>query len=144
MTLQWNNLELKIPSEALNLNQVEEFLQDVFLHYDIDQTTFGPVLLCLNEAVKNAIEHGNKFDKEKMVHIWSSRKGNCLYFVVADQGEGFDYKIIPDPTSLENLKNESGRGIHIIKNICEKVEFRKRGNIIKLTFRLSGKDSLLF
>jgi serine/threonine-protein kinase RsbW len=133
-------LELKISSETEQLIKVERFVGDVFLKFGIEQRLYGKVLLCLNEAVKNAIEHGNKFDKKKFVLINSGYKSDYLFFKVIDQGNGFDYDSIPNPTLNEYIKNESGRGIHIIRNMCEKTNFSKRGNSIELGFKLRKND----
>jgi serine/threonine-protein kinase RsbW len=131
---------LKIPSETIHLVRIEQFVKKIFIKFDIDEKLFAKILLCLNEAVRNAIEHGNRFDKEKCVFIQSYVLGEFIYFKVKDQGNGFNYHSIPDPTLSENIKNESGRGIHIIRNICETTNFRKNGNVIEFKFKTKRND----
>jgi len=131
---------LKIPSETIHLVRIEQFVKEIFKKFDIDEKLFAKILLCLNEAVRNAIEHGNRFDKEKYIFIQSYVLGEFIYFKVKDQGNGFNYHLIPDPTLSENIKNESGRGIHIIRNICETANFRKNGNVIEFKFKTKKND----
>jgi serine/threonine-protein kinase RsbW len=140
MKLTRNEFEIKISSETGQLIKVEQFVRDIFRQFGIEEMLYGKVILCLNEAVKNAIEHGNKFDKEKFVTIQSCFNSDYLFFKVIDQGNGFDYHSIPNPTLNINIKSESGRGIHIIKSICEKTIFSKNGKIIEIRFKLHVND----
>jgi|WetSurMetagenome_2_1015567.scaffolds.fasta_scaffold11891_2 serine/threonine-protein kinase RsbW len=126
-----NKMEISITSDTLNLEIVENFIREMFLKYNIDKGLFTKVLICVNEAVVNSIEHGNKFDKKKIVVIKSYYCHNYLYFKIIDEGEGFDYKEIIDPTSDDNIFKESGRGIYIIKNMSDAIVFRSTGNIVE-------------
>jgi serine/threonine-protein kinase RsbW len=55
-------------------------------------------------------------------------------FAIKDQGIGFDYNNLPDPTAPENIEKENGRGIFLIKNLSDDVEFNNEGNLITITF----------
>lgn len=98
----------------------------------------------LTESLVNAYKHGNREDKDKKMFIrW--RWGNDLHFEVIDEGEGFDFANLPDPTSAENLEHECGRGISIIKHSASHVEWEDSGRHLKVTFRkdLSQSDGCI-
>jgi serine/threonine-protein kinase RsbW len=95
------------------------------------------MLTCLSEAANNAIVHGNKEDQMKQVDISLEVLNNQrLIFTVSDEGNGFDYNNLPDPTSPENLEHLTGRGIFIIRKLADKCDFNSRGNEIKLHFNI--------
>lgn len=82
--------------------------------------------MVLEEALLNAWVHGNHQNPDKSVIVrW--RFGNDFHFEIIDEGDGFDYKSVPDPTSRNNLIKPSGRGIFIIRHFCDKVNWKKGG-----------------
>lgn len=122
---------LVIKSEISELRKVEDFLIDIFKEFNLTQKYFNKIYLCVSEAVVNSIKHGNRNEKNKTVLIEVKCKDSELKVRIEDEGEGFDVDKIEDPTSLANLKNESGRGIFIIRNMSNKLEYNKKGNSIQ-------------
>ncbi len=119
---------LVIKSKTSELQYVDSFLKDVFKYYKISNEYFNKIYLCLSEAVTNAIVHGHGNNESKEIRVEVDYSNCSLCFTVTDQGEGFDLTKIPDPTKVENIKKESGRGIHIIRSISEKVLYNDKGN----------------
>ena len=119
---------LVIKSKTSELQSVERFLEKIFLQYNISSEYFNKIYLCLSEAVTNAIVHGHGSNETKEIKV-NVEYNNCnLSITVTDEGEGFDLTKVPDPTKRENLKKESGRGIHIIRSISDKVLYNDKGN----------------
>jgi len=90
------------------------------------------IKLCLQEALVNAVKHGNKFDQGLAVEVSVEASGNRLTMQVRDQGEGFDERAVPSPVHTENLTKTSGRGVYLIRNLMDKVEFFDRGRGVKM------------
>ena len=122
---------LVIDSELSEIQKVESFLKDKFAECDLPAKYFNKVLLCVSEAVTNAIKHGNKCNAYKKVKItvWFTDKD--VQIQVEDEGEGFDIVKVEDPTLKENIRKESGRGIYIIKKLSDTLEYNKKGNKVK-------------
>ena len=93
-------------------------------------------MLCVSEAIINSIQHGNKRDFDKNVVIKVNAETECINIQIKDQGDGFDLKRISDPTKIENIKKESGRGLLIMRALCDSVEYKDGGNCICLKFQL--------
>ncbi len=127
-------------SDTMELLHVESFIRMLFEKYGLPEKIFYNVLVCVNEAVVNSIMHGNKYDENKKVKIQTFTTENHLFFRIADEGEGFNYRELPDPTTEENLLKESGRGLYIIKNISEDIVFSEKGNIIEFKIKLGGEN----
>jgi len=123
---------LVIKSDKSELKKVEIFLSDVFSEFHLTRNYFNKTLLCVSEAVINSIEHGNRFDRKKLVTIKIECSKNELHVEINDEGEGFDLKVVDDPTKKENIIKESGRGIHIIKSLSDSLKYNKKGNSIQL------------
>lgn len=119
---------LVIKSHNSELKNVEKFLLEIFDVCKFSKNNFNKVFLCVMEAVMNSIEHGNKNDREKTVSIKIYCEENVMNVTIYDEGEGFDLNGIQDPTKEENIKKESGRGIHIIKALTEKMEYNNEEN----------------
>ena len=90
---------------------------------------FG-VHLAVEEALANAIGHGNQLDPAKQVHVVLSLSDTLLRIEIADEGDGFDPASVPDPTDPEHLDAESGRGIMLMRNFMSRVEFSQGGSSV--------------
>jgi len=90
------------------------------------------IKLALEEALTNAIKHGNRRDPAKMVRFEYSVSPTCTEICIADQGPGFDPTELPDPTADENLECPTGRGIMLMRAYMDHVEFNERGNTVRM------------
>lgn len=128
---------IQLPSRLENILNVENFIEGLQAQYDISDDTYANILTCLSEATINAVVHGNREDPEKKVYInLEVVNGKRFIFTIADEGEGFDYNQLPDPTAPENLENLTGRGVFIIKKLADQCIFNKKGNELELHFKL--------
>jgi len=95
------------------------------------------IKLCVEEAVRNAIVHGNSSDPKRQVRLsyWVDEK--VLNIEVEDEGPGFKHGAVKDPTREENLLRNSGRGVFLIKKLMDKVEYNEKGNKIIMAKRIS-------
>jgi serine/threonine-protein kinase RsbW len=139
MTMPLNQKEIIINSETVKLIEVENFIEDVFISYGLSLIDFNRAVICVKEAVTNSIVHGNKLDKKKQVNIKAYKCSKYLYFKIVDEGEGFNPEMVKDPTESNNLLNESGRGLFIIKNVCDGVTFKEQGKVIEFKINLHEK-----
>ena len=128
---------LVIKSEISELKNVENFLNDIFKEYNLAHKYFNKLYLCITEAVLNAIKHGNKNDKNKNVAIEVDYINEEIEVLIEDEGEGFDINKVEDPTKGSNIKNESGRGIFIIRKMSNMLEYNEKGN--RIQFKIECK-----
>jgi len=126
---------LVINSDVIELKKVETFITDIFREYNLEKKYFNKVYVCISEAVVNSIKHGNKNDRNKSVSIEVNCDMHEINIMIEDEGNGFDLNQISDPTSRENLKNESGRGIFIIKTLTNQIEYNEKGNRIQFKIK---------
>jgi serine/threonine-protein kinase RsbW len=135
MELVVNSLSFK--SEIRNINLVEKLIDDISVTYSISSDIYGKILLAVVEGVNNAIVHGNRLNKEKMVNVDYSLEDELIEFTITDQGKGFDFSHVPDPTKPENLEKSHGRGIFLMNHLADEIEFLENGCKVKLVFKLS-------
>jgi len=128
------NTHIDLSSDQKGLSQVESYVQSVLDHFGVDEAHHGNILVAVSEACINAVKHGNQEDQSKTFMLGYSVEGKELHFHVEDQGSGFDFNNIPDPTAPENLEKETGRGIFLIKNLADGYEFSKAGRHLKISF----------
>lgn len=128
-----------IASLPENIVLVERYVEDLCTEYNIDDSIFGNMLISVTEAVNNAIIHGNKKNPDKKViisHSLDNNKPKTLTIKIVDEGDGFDYLNLPDPTAPENIEMIGGRGVFLIKQLADFVIFSDKGESIELQFRL--------
>jgi len=128
--------ELVISSRVENLRLVEKLVDELSAENNLSTEVYGNILISCIEAANNAISHGNKLDPDKKVKMKISLKGKKLLIITEDQGPGFDFNNIPDPTAPENIEKVSGRGIFLMKQLSDGLEFQNEGRISILTFNL--------
>ena len=128
------NLILKTHIDSLF--EVEKLVEDIREEGIITEDSYGNVMVCVTEAVNNSIYHGNKEDVNKKIDLKVEYNEKELVFDVKDEGDGFDYENIPDPTLPENIEKLNGRGVFLIKNLADDVEFLNKGTEIKFSFKI--------
>jgi serine/threonine-protein kinase RsbW len=128
---------LQLPSRLDSITTVENFVDSLKEQYNIGEDVYGNMLTCLSEATINAIVHGNKEDETKKVYLnLEVQEGKRMVFTIADEGDGYDYDRLPDPTAPENIENLTGRGVFIIKHLADQCIFNSKGNEIELHFKI--------
>jgi serine/threonine-protein kinase RsbW len=127
--------KLVLPSDYQSLIDVEKLVGTVCQDLGVNDEAFGNVLIAVSEAVNNAISHGNKNNPELNVTISVLNEPEQFCIQVKDQGVGFEYEALPDPTAPENIFKESGRGVFLMKNLADEVEFVNSGNTVNLYFQ---------
>lgn len=125
---------LTIGSELENLTAVESLIVRVCQSVGVHEDVYGNVLIAVTEAVNNAIIHGNKFVKDAPVDLKVFDDNSSFCFLVSDNGPGFDHRNLPDPTAPENIEKENGRGVFLMRNLADEVEFNDRGNEVTVVF----------
>ncbi len=125
---------IKINSRADNLRLVERLIDDVCQTFNVNEDNYGNILIAVTEAVNNAICHGNKNDPDKFVQIGFQSSDKQLIFSIKDEGPGFDFENLPDPTDPANLEKINGRGVFLMKNLADNIEFHNRGEEVSLAF----------
>jgi serine/threonine-protein kinase RsbW len=129
--------KINISSSAENMRLVERLVEDVCEVFNVNEDNYGNILIAVTEAVNNAIYHGNKGNPDKKIHIAFESSDKNIKFLVEDEGCGFDYKNLPDPTDPANIDKPNGRGVFLMKNLADKVEFNNNGQQVSLTFNLN-------
>ena len=127
---------LTLPSDPNNISQVEHFVSQIASRYHLDQEKHDNLLISLTEAVSNAIIHGNKQDRTKMVSIRLAQLTDRLSIRVSDQGGGFNYDNLPDPTCPERICECGGRGVFLMNQLCDKMRYINGGSTVEMQFRL--------
>ena len=129
---------LVIPSDLSNVSLVESLIDKVCTDLTINEDLYGNVLIAVTEAVNNAIIHGNAFNIDKSVIVEVIQDDESFTFRITDEGQGFDYLNLPDPTAPENIEKENGRGIFLIQNLSESLGFEDNGKVAVITFDKSN------
>ena len=131
-----NELKLEIPSLSENIRIVESFIDNAKEDYNISDDMYGNIMVAVTESVNNAILHGNGSDPTKNVKLKLQLGAKELRFLIEDEGLGFDYDNLEDPTSPKNIEKIGGRGIFLMRHLCENVIFTNNGATIELVFTI--------
>jgi serine/threonine-protein kinase RsbW len=125
------------PAEARRIQEhIEQLLQDRQAH---DHDIFS-IRLALEEALVNAIKHGNQSDPAKKVRISYRLLADRFEVAISDEGTGFNPEDVPDPTAAENLERPCGRGLMLMRHYMSEVRYNDRGNAVTMSKRFrNGK-----
>ena len=135
------HLDITIPSDTSAGHDVQERIVSMLEEREYSMRDVFAVRLALEEALVNAIKHGNQLDPDKSVRIHCDVEQDRVYIEIEDQGPGYRPEEVPDPTLDENIERASGRGLMLIKSFMNRVEFNEKGNCIRLEkFRSSGEE----
>jgi len=131
-----NNQQLELPSNIEGVHIIEKLIETICTTYKLSEDHYGNILVAVTEAVNNAIYHGNKADPAKKVHVGFKTSQNTISFSVRDEGTGFDFSNLPDPTDPANIEKPSGRGIFLMKHLADTVEFSDDGCSVSISFNM--------
>lgn len=132
-----SEISISIPSLSENIRIVESFIDNVKEKFELDDDIYGNIMIAITESVNNAIIHGNAGDKSKNVFLSLDMENNTIIFIVSDEGKGFDYNSLPDPTAPENIDKPGGRGIFLMKALSDELIFEDGGTKVKLSFYIN-------
>jgi serine/threonine-protein kinase RsbW len=128
-------IEIVIPSRVELLDGVINYLSERIIRMGIVHPHSTNVILALDEAIVNAIKHGNRYDETKDVTILADITCDEARFTICDEGEGFRLNDVPDPRAPENLLRTSGRGLLLIRSIMDDMWLNERGNELTMIKR---------
>jgi serine/threonine-protein kinase RsbW len=117
---------------------IESFIDNAKEKFHLDDDIYGNIMIAVTEAVNNAIRHGNRSDSSKNVALALSINDGLIKFRVEDEGSGFDFHNLPDPTAPENISKPGGRGIFLMKHLADEVAFSEKGKVVELSFYMDA------
>jgi len=127
---------VKLSSDLQNLRVIEKMIDDISLSMDLSDEVYGNILVATIEAANNAIVHGNKLDPDKEISVDMTVTGKELKVSILDQGNGFDFEHVPDPTAPENREKINGRGVFLMQRLSDNILFKEHGRFVELTFTI--------
>jgi serine/threonine-protein kinase RsbW len=133
--------DVTIPSDTGEARKVQEDIEAQLLARQVGDKDIFSVRLALEEALVNAIKHGNQMDRSKKVQISYRFLADRFEVRITDEGGGFDPNDVPDPTAVENLERPCGRGLMLMRHYMSEVAYNSRGNCVCMAkvFRVNGR-----
>lgn len=125
--------DLLIPSDTVEARRVQEQIEHLLKVNEFGERDIFGIRLAVEEALVNAIKHGNQMNSARKVRIAFQVSQEKFEVIIADEGEGFDPVDVPDPTAPENLERPCGRGIMLMRHYMTSVAFSERGNAVSMT-----------
>ena len=132
-----NSIKIEIPSLSENIRIIESFIDNAKEKFNLNDDIYGNIMVAVTESVNNAIVHGNNNDKSKNVLITLLLEEQLIRFRIQDEGKGFNFRNLPDPTAPENISKPGGRGIFLMKHLSDEVHFTEDGRIVELIFYIN-------
>jgi len=132
------SIRIEIPSLTENIRMIESFIDNAKDKFHLNDDIYGNIMIAVTEAVNNAIKHGNRNNSSKNVALALSMEDGLIKFKIEDEGEGFDYHKLPDPTAPENIEKPGGRGIFLMKHLSDEVTFKESGRVVELSFYINN------
>jgi serine/threonine-protein kinase RsbW len=131
--------EVVIPSDTAEARKVQDEIERLLVAWRATEQEVFSVRLALEEALVNAIKHGNQLDRTKQVQISYRLTSDRLEVRITDEGPGFDPSDVPDPTAIENLERPCGRGLMLMRHYMSEVEYIGAGNTVHMAKVFRGK-----
>lgn len=127
---------LALDSNPENVKEIQPYVDQIVQKYQIGSDLYGNILISLTEAITNAIVHGNQADQNKKVFVHSKFDQNLIRVQVQDEGEGFNYEEVPDPTDPMNILELNGRGVFLMHQLSDGVTYSNNGSTVEIKFKL--------
>ena len=135
MTSLERTFSLKVPSATENLALIREFVANVGSQAGLGDDDVAKLELAVDEACANVIEHAHGHDSNKEVTVRATFDAATLRIEVVDEGEGFDPTAVPNPLEGDNVLKGSGRGVFLINQLMDEVEYADSGRQVQMRKR---------
>ena len=119
-------VSLKIPSRRSNIKQVEELLVMVNHDFNLGEDKFTNLLIAVSECVMNAIVHGNEEKESLYVNVIVNYNENKIIVKICDEGVGVNLDLAKNPHLPENILEDAGRGMFIVKSLIKDVVYHNK------------------
>lgn len=134
--IQIAQFDVWIPNDMAEAREVQERIVGLMEQNAWPMRDCFGVRLALEEALVNAIKHGNRMDPDKKVYVACELSADEITVAIEDQGEGFKLAEVPDPTEDDNLEKPSGRGIMLIRSFMNGFGYNEKGNRLTMSKKL--------
>jgi len=125
-----------------NLKEIPPVVKEMLEHLKgVNKNALHDIKLAAEEAIINAMKHGNKFNEGLYVVVDFEYDGSRVSIAVKDEGKGYDYRDVPDPTLEENILRGHGRGVFLIRRLMDEVHFNDSGNRLEMIKYIKGDSS---
>ncbi len=124
--------ELTIPSDLAEARRVQERIEEALARAAYSEHDIFAIKLALEEALVNAIKHGNQMDPDKRVFVVYHVTPERFDIRITDEGEGFNPEEVPDPTLEINIERPCGRGLLLMRGFMTEVQYHGRGNVVSM------------
>jgi serine/threonine-protein kinase RsbW len=114
-----------LESTLQSVDKAEELALQAAKKLGFDEDDQNNIGMAVRECMVNAVVHGNRYNKNKVVHFDMESSRENLTITIADEGEGFDIQSLPDPLAPENLLRQSGRGLLLIRAFMDEVDLHR-------------------
>src|SRR6056297_3738257 len=128
------NKTISFSSDIKNISVVEQLIDDINRRFNLDKDIYGNILIAVLEAVTNSVIHGNKRNPDKKVNLQFEATDKNFHFIIEDEGPGFDFDNVPDPTKPINVEKPHGRGIFLMMKLSDDISFENDGRRVILKF----------
>ena len=131
--------DFTIPSDLGEARTLQSRIEEALIATSFSEHEIFAIKLAVEEALVNAIKHGNQLDPDKRVAV--SFQVTCERFdiKIVDEGPGFNPEDVPDPTAIENIERPCGRGLLLIRGFMNEVTYHGRGNVVTMSKLKNGK-----
>jgi serine/threonine-protein kinase RsbW len=131
-------MQVVIPSDPAEARRIQDEIERALKHHRFEEKDIFSIKLALEEALVNAIKHGNQFDRNKNVHITYRVDFERFEIHIVDEGNGFDPEDVPDPLDIENLERPCGRGLLLMRHYMTEVTYHPPGNRVSMSKLRNG------
>ncbi len=130
-----------VENDSFLLKEVSKDLMTDLREKGVSDNVIFDIHVSFEEALRNAMIHGNKLDPKKKVIVETEVTEKSVIVSVEDEGKGFDPRELPDPTLEENLLKESGRGVYLIRHLMDEVKYANNGRKVIMIKYYDKKDA---
>ncbi|RLD46571.1 MAG: ATP-binding protein [Bacteroidetes bacterium] len=132
------NERIILNSNLAEQNKLVGFIENICDQHNIYTSYYANIVTSISEAFNNAVIHGNGNDDEKKVVVDFVIQNDGFSFCITDQGDGFDFSSIADPTDINNPVEETGRGIFLMDILSDNLEFKNNGRTACMKFLIAN------
>ncbi len=126
------NAEVTIPSDLAEARRIQGLIEEALQASAYSEHDIFSIKLALEEALVNAIKHGNQMDPDKQVVVTYRVTPDRFEVRITDEGQGFNPADVPDPTDPDNIERACGRGLLLMRGFMTEVEYHGKGNVVHM------------